>query len=104
MSVKIILFNNGLQIIGDVQEKVGEQSIKVTKPAQLIMVPASETNSGKVSMAFSPFMQYTEDWSKGLTFAVEDVLTAATPVVELVNSYNSSFGSGLVLPPGIGQA
>ena len=54
-------------------------------------------------MAFAPFLQYTEEWESGVPFAVRDILTVATPVRDLENSYNGAFGSGLVLPPGISQ-
>lgn len=105
--VKLVVFNNGLQVIGVYEtknEKTG--SITISKPVQLVMMPQASTptsKDGQVGMAFAPFLQYTEEWKTGLTFVVTDILTVATPLRDLVNSYNQTFGSGLVLPPGVGQ-
>lgn len=105
--VKLVVFNNGLQVIGTYESKDKETgSVTISKPVQLIMMPQAQTptsKEGQVGMGFAPFLQYTDEWKTGLTFVVTDVLTVATPLRDLVNSYNQTFGSGLVLPPGVGQ-
>ncbi len=99
--VKLLLFNNGLQVVGEFTE-VDKQLGKVTmkKPVQLIIGPRSEEEAaqGKMGMAFTPFMQYTEEWSSGVVFSANDILSVLTPATELLNNYNSNFGSGLVIP------
>lgn len=106
--IRLLVFNNGLQVIGNYEgkdEKSG--TITLTKPVQLIILPQQshpEVKEGQVGMAFAPFLQYTEEWKTGIRFVVSDVLTVATPLRELLNSYNTAFGSGLILPPGVGQA
>lgn len=99
--VKLIIFNNGLQIVGDLVE-VDKETTKVVlkKPVQLFFTQAPEGHptQGKVGMAFTPFLQYTEEWEQGIGFSISDVLSVVTPTIELLNNYNSSFGSGLVLP------
>lgn len=104
MSVKLILFNNGLQIIGDVTDKDEEKkAVIVTKPVQLMLMPNQDPSApkGQVGMAFAPFLQYTTEWETGVSFVVGDILTVVSPMTDLLNSYNASFGSGLVLPPGV---
>jgi len=101
MSVKLIVFNNGLQIVGDlIDTDKANGKVVVEKPVSLIFVPRSEADQaqGKVGMAFAPFMQYAEEWKTGITFSVTDVLTVLTPTTEVLNNYNTNFGSGIVLP------
>jgi hypothetical protein len=103
MSVRLLVFNNGLQIVGDFKSKdESGNAVIITKPVQLIFMPNEEPNAkGKMGIAFAPFLQYTEDWKTGVSFVVTDILTVTTPIAELVNNYNTTFGSGLVLPPGV---
>lgn len=99
--IRLLVFNNGMQILGDVTgTDAATGKIHVKKPVQVILVP-NEQAKGQMGMAFAPFMQYSEEWSKEVPFSVNDVLTVLTPLRELVNNYNTSFGSGLVLPQGI---
>jgi sulfate adenylyltransferase subunit 1 (EFTu-like GTPase family) len=98
------MFNNGLQLLGTVEGKdEAEKAIVLSKPVQLVLMPNQDSSGkpGQVNMAFAPFLQYTEEWSTGVKFVVSDILTVATPQTELVNSYNQTFGSGLIVPPGL---
>jgi hypothetical protein len=106
MSVKLVVFNNGLQILGDLVDKDEEKkAVILSKPVQLIMVPGQDgAPKGQVGMAFAPFLQYTTEWETGLSFVVGDILTVGTPQRDLENSYNTAFGSGILLPPGVGRA
>jgi len=96
-----------LQVLGSFESKDETKGvIIISKPVQLIIMPNSDPSGkpGQVGMAFAPFLQYTDEWKDGVKFVVSDVLTVVTPIRELVNSYNQTFGSGIVLPPGVGQA
>lgn len=104
MSVKLVIFNNGLQVIGDVVDKDEEKkAVVITRPVQLVMMPNQNQDAkpGQVGMAFAPFLQYTTEWETGVSFVVGDILTVVTPLAELLNSYSTSFGSGLIVPPGV---
>ena len=103
MAVKLILFNNGLQILGDVENKDEKgNSVIVSKPVQLVMSPSEDpSKKGQVNLGFAPFLQYAEEWKTGVSFVVTDILTVVTPLAELVNGYNTTYGTGLILPPGI---
>ncbi len=99
--VKLVLFNNGLQIVGEfteVDSTIGKVTIK--KPVQLVFAPRSEqeAQNGKMGMAFTPFMQYSVEWTTGVVFSANDILSVLTPITELMNNYSTNFGSGLVLP------
>jgi len=101
--VKLVLFNNGLQLVGEFTEvdaTIGKVTIK--KPVQLVIGPRTEAEAaqGKVGMAFTPFMQYTVEWESGVVFSANDILSVLTPMADLVNNYSTNFGSGLVLPGG----
>lgn len=103
MAVKILMFNNGLQVIGDVVNKdTTGNAVIVTKPVQLVFSASEDPSKrGQANLGFAPFLQYAEEWKTGVSFMVSDILTVVTPAVELVNGYNQTFGSGLVLPGGI---
>lgn len=100
--IRLVVFNNGQQIVGDferVNDAINKVSIK--KPVQLLMVPnKNATVPGETAMAFAPFLQYTEEWETGVPFSALDIMTVVVPARELVNHYNTTFGSGLVLPTG----
>ena len=69
-------------------------------PVMVITIPP-RTSSDSASIAFTPFLNYTDEFGSGITIHRSDVLTITTPVVELLNQYNSVFGSGIVLASGL---
>jgi hypothetical protein len=105
--IKLLVLNNGLQIIGGLEDRDDKSGvILISRPVQLVILPNDDPagKPGQVGMAFAPFLQYTEEWTTGVKFVVTDVLTVVSPIRNLVNSYNTTFGSGILLPPGVGQA
>jgi len=96
MSVKLLVLESGLQLLGDVLE--GDNTVTITKPVQLAMVPQEGPDNGRMNMAFLVFMQYAEEWETGIVFSASKVLAVLTPQSDLQNSYNARWGSGLVLP------
>jgi hypothetical protein len=105
MAVKLLMFNNGLQIVGTLEKKDEDgKSVVISKPVQLVMIPNEDpSKKGQVNMAFAPFLQYAAEWEKGISFMVADILTVVTPLRDLENNYNTTFGTGLLLPPGVGR-
>lgn len=93
MAIKIIRFNNGEEIIGDM--KTNGDYITCINPAQIVMVPSQI--QGQTSMALAPFMPYTK--TKSFEFHVNNIMTFAEPIEQLYNQYNQIFGSGLIVPP-----
>lgn len=93
MSVKIIKFINGDEIIGDCKQDSPE-FITVSDVAQIMMVPTQV--QGQAGMALAPFIPYSK--SKSFDFNIKTIMTMAEPVEELYNQYNKIFGSGIVIP------
>lgn len=102
--IKLVVFNNGLQILGEVTEKdsaLGSVTIKNAVQLVTAAMTAADQKEGKAGLAFAPFLRYVEEWESGIVVFSRDVLTVCTPVRELLNAYNTQFGTGLVLPTGL---
>lgn len=92
MAVKCLTFKTNHTIIGNVSEHDGYYLAKET--VQVVSVPPSKANE-QGGIAFSPFLEYTEEFKTGIKIDKNDVLTVTQPVVELENQYNHVFGSGI---------
>ena len=75
-----------------------DNEIKIKHPVQVVSVPPRSANDPG-SVAFSPFIEYAQEFKTGFTINTNDILTISTPVEELENQYNQIFGSGIVVPP-----
>lgn len=96
MAIKLITFKTNHTIIGDVEEYAGY--ILVKQPIQVVNVPPkSQGDTGGI--AFSPFIEYCQEFGKGIKFQSMDILSLNTPVLELENQYNRIFGSGIEIAP-----
>ena len=95
MSLSLITFKTNQTIIGDV-EHIGGEYI-VTQPVQVVVQP---TKDGPM-MAFSPFLDFCEEFNVGIKFSSSDILTVTTPAPELRNQYNQVFGSGIQIASSI---
>lgn len=87
--IKVVTFMTNHSVVADVEEKGG--SIVLVKPVQIV----SGTSVG--SYVFVPFMEYTEDFEKGIKISKDKILCTATPLLDVYNEYNKRFGSGIVL-------
>lgn len=99
-NVKLIVLNNGLQLLGEVEKREAEGNlakIYVANPVNVMLVPAKDRQS--TQMMFSPFLAYCEEHKTGIPLHVTDILTVVTPVEDVLREYASMF-SGLVLPKG----
>lgn len=92
MPIKCLTFKTNQTIMGDITDN-GE-TITVVEPVQVISVPQRSANEAP-SLAFSPFLEYTEEFKSGIEFNRTDILTITEPVVELRNQYNTIFGTGI---------
>jgi hypothetical protein len=93
MSIMLVTFKTDRTILGEVVNE-SSSTIFVKKPVQVVTIPPRGPNdSGGV--AFSPFLEYSEEFETGVMFKLEDILTKNTPVRELINQYNQIFGSGI---------
>jgi hypothetical protein len=94
MAVKLITFKTNQTLIGSVTESDVLGTVTVREPVQVVVVPPrSQTDQGGI--AFSPYLEYSNEFKVGISFNKSDILCINTPVVELENQYNQIFGSGI---------
>ena len=93
MAVKLITFKTNHTIIGSIIDDTGEY-ITVREPVQVVMVPPRSQNDPG-GIAFSPFLEYCNEFKTGIKIDKSNVLVITTPVVDLENQYNQVFGSGI---------
>ena len=87
--IKLIRLTSGEELIAKT-EQVDNESYIIKKPA--ILIPA-----GKDQLAFGQWLPYA-NIDDGVEIPSEFVMFVVDPVEELMNQYNSSFGSGIVVP------
>jgi len=96
MTIKLITLKTNHTLIGDV-DCVSDTEITLKEPVQVVMQPTKE---GPM-MAFSPFLDYCDEFKTGIKLSMTDVLCITTPVRELENQYNTVFGSGIQIASSI---
>lgn len=92
MVVKLITLKTNHTILADVSEE--KETFKLKEPVQVVSVPP-RSQSDQGGIAFSPFLEYSQEFKTGITIYKMDVLSVTTPVTELLNQYNQIFGSGI---------
>ena len=100
MTIKLVTFKTNHTIMGDVTESTKESFITVKQPVQVVSVPPRSANDPG-SVAFSPFLEYADEFKTGFKINSSDVLVISTPVRELENQYNQIFGSGIQIASAI---
>ena len=91
--IKLITLKTNHTLLGDVIID-GDKPVKIKQPVQVVSVPPrSQNDSGGI--AFSPFLEYSQEFKTGIELQCSDILVITNPVVELENQYNSIFGSGI---------
>lgn len=100
MTIKLVTFKTNHTIMGDVTESTKDSFITVKQPVQVVSVPPRSANDPG-SVAFSPFLEYADEFKTGFKINSSDVLIISTPVRELENQYNQIFGSGIQIASAI---
>ena len=96
--IKLVRLTSGEELLAKVKQNVlkdaygqGETvSYILKKPA--ILIPA-----GKDQLAFGQWLPYA-DIEEGIEIPSQFVIFVTDPIDELLNQYNTSFGSGIVIP------
>lgn len=91
-SVMIVRFFTGDEVIGKVSV-FGQNSMVIKKPAAIVMQPGA---NGKASMGLLDYLPMAKN--KEIVVSSSNVLFVYEPMVDVENAYNTSFGSGLVIP------
>ena len=89
--VILIKMINGEEIVGKIK-KEDEETVTVEKPAIVMLTP---NQTGGVQVQMGPYSMFTE---KPISLNKQAIMYIAEPNTELENSYNSNFGSGIVMP------
>jgi hypothetical protein len=92
--VKLITFKTNHTIIGKVEINKEQGFVSVKQPVQVIVVPPKSA-SDQGGIAFSPYLEFSQEFTSGIQISADDVLILSTPVIELENQYNQVFGSGI---------
>lgn len=95
MTVKLVTLKTEKTLMATISEDSSIPGAVILKePVQIVVVPPrSQTDSGGI--AFLPFLDYSEEFKTGIVISPNDILTITTPHRELLNQYNSMFGSGI---------
>jgi hypothetical protein len=88
--VKLVRLISGEELLCKVIESEDDSCVKLKNVA--ILIPA-----GKEQLALAQWMPYA-DYSDGVELKKESILFTVDAQDELKNQYNTSFGSGLVVP------
>ena len=96
-NIQIVKLTTGEDIIGDLseQEIEGRGFILVDKPAIIMMMPkpGSDTEFGVGLAPYAPFAE-----GHRVPFFPAHIVSIYDPSKEMLNSYNSKYGSGIVQP------
>ena len=94
MTIKLITFKTNHTVLGKVTDEVENDFVLLKEPVQVVSIPPSSSNP-EGGIAFSPFIEYSEEFKTGIKINKSDILTINHPVVDLENQYNRIFGSGI---------
>lgn len=97
MSVQCVTLKANIgTILAEILPSDNDFQLVLKNPVMVLLVPPRNPEDG-AAVSFSPFLQFTEEFKTGVAIHRSDVLTVTTPITELLNQYNSIFGSGIVL-------
>lgn len=92
-NIKCVRLTGGEEIMGDVVQ-LGDGEIHIEDPAAIHMMP---NQSGQMQLGMLPWLPYSDD--RKFVIATDKVVTVHTPSRDLLNRYNSIFGSGIEIAP-----
>ena len=95
MNVKLLRLKSGEDIVADVTLVDTEDTIKLENPAQL-MPKGQSQQGGQMQMGFGPWAPFSDD--KNFEIPRDWLVYISTPNKDILNQYNSVFGSGIVVP------
>jgi hypothetical protein len=93
MAIKLITFKTNHTVLATVLDE-GDIGVIIKEPVQVVSIPPSASNP-EGGIAFSPFLEYSEEFKTGIVIKQNDILTINSPIVDLENQYNRIFGSGI---------
>lgn len=100
MAVMITRLITGEEILGDAQVSADGSECVIKHPTQIGVMQKGQDS--RVNIHLSPFCPLAAQDS--VVIFMRNVLCLYEPVTEVVNKYNTMFGSGLILPTNSGIA
>ena len=91
--VKLLTLKTNHTLLGNVIDLPEFNYVTIKEPVQVVQIPPRAANDTG-SIAFSPFLDYTNEFRSGIQIIKNDILTTTTPILELENQYNSIFEIG----------
>ena len=94
MNVKLLRLKSGEDVIADVTLVDTEDTIKLENPA--ILMPMGDPKGGHMQMGFGPWAPFSDQTE--FEIPRDWLVFISTPGKDLLNQYNTMFGSGIVVP------
>lgn len=91
LNIRLLKLINGEEILGKVVDETDTQ-IVVDKPVIIMLAPGQ---NGNISVQMGHYCPHTEE---KIAFNKQHVVFNVEPKTDLLNGYNSAFGSGIVVP------
>ena len=92
-NVKVVKLISGEDIIADIAEIEEANLVLLKKPMQIMLVPNGPSNFG---IGLAPFCPYAKDGTVPIRAGA--IVSIFEPETDMLNEYNSRYGSGLVVP------
>lgn len=85
--------------VNDLSPATATTSVTLKRPVMVGILPG-RTAQDKGQLGFNPYLEFTEEFDKGITFRAENIIHILTPLTQVENAYRANYtDSGLVLPP-----
>jgi hypothetical protein len=92
--VKLI---TGEDVVAEISEDEANNLVVLKKPCMIMMVPQGNNQFG---IAMAPYLPFAKNATVPIRAGA--ITSIYEPDTELLNEYNTRFGSGLVVPPAMG--
>jgi hypothetical protein len=87
---------NNEEVMGEVEPN-NEGDYVITNPVRIQVMPGK---TGEPQIGFAPWPMFSEPKTEQkFSISSLSVVYSYSPAQELINNYNSVFGSGIVVPP-----
>ncbi len=96
MAIKILRLISGEEVLGEVDHDKENETYTINDPVVLRWMP-SKDNPEKPTLNILSLVPHSED--DVVTIKAQHVLWGIVPLEELVNEYNTVYGSGIITPP-----
>ena len=95
-NIKVLRLNSGEEIIAEVEHDKIHSTYHVKNPCQIV-ISQPDRSVPQAEISLMPWLAYTEA-RKELDIEAHYIMFVLTPAPQLLNQYNSVYGSGITLP------